>query len=274
MNRNTTCRLSSAPAVAAIPVARDHTVACTGPGACGRQPRPQSIPGSRRNSPKPFNGPIRWLSRAFLRILPVAIVFWVGTAQGHPHAWIDLRASLVFDDGGDLLALRQEWIFDPTYSHLLLEDMDASEPGLDLDEALEKMASRMLDSLRDYDYFTEISRNETRMEIAKARHEELVWHQRRLTLRFELPLDPMRPDRKQPLQYRVYDPSYWIEVLHDPGDVIYLEGGQGCEARIEPARPEGWMIAYAATLNRDQRAPIENLGRSFAETVSIHCEDP
>lgn len=224
--------------------------------------------------PRPGAGFIRSVARVLLRGLSIAIVFGVGSAQGHPHAWIDLRASLVFDEAGDLRALHQEWIFDPTYSHLLLEDMNASEPGLGLEEALKRMTSRMLDSLRDYDYFTEIRRNETRLEIAKARHEELLWHQRRLTLRFELPLEPVRPDRKQPLQYRIYDPSYWIEVLHDPGDVIYLDGGEGCQARIEPARPEGWLIAYAATLNRDQRAPIENLGRSFAETVSIHCDDP
>jgi hypothetical protein len=55
--------------------------------------------------------------------------------------------------------------------------------------------------------------------------------------------------------------------------VIHIEGARGCEARLEPARPEGWLVAYAATLNRDQRAPIEDLGRSFAEEVSIQCDE-
>ena len=202
-----------------------------------------------------------------------AILLFAGTATAHPHAWIDLRVSLLFDDGGQLHALRQEWAFDPTYSHLLLEDMDASEPGLDMDTALRKMAVRMLENLREYDYFTEIRRNERQLDTAEARDGELLWRQRRLHLSFELPVEPVRPDRAQPLQYRVYDPSYWIEILHDPGDVIHIEGARGCEARLERARPEGWLVAYAATLNRDQRAPIEDLGRSFAEEVSIQCDE-
>lgn len=200
-----------------------------------------------------------------------AILLFAGTATAHPHAWIDLRVSLLFDDDGQLHTLRQEWAFDPTYSHLLLEDMDTTEPGLDMDTALRKMAVRMLENLREYDYFTEIRRNGRQLDTAEARDGELLWRQRRLHLRFELPVEPVRPDSKQPLQYRVYDPSYWIEILHDPGDVIHIEGGRGCEARLERARPEGWLAAYAATLNRDQRAPIEDLGRSFAEEVSIQC---
>lgn len=196
----------------------------------------------------------------------------LGAAQGHPHAWIDLRVSVLLGDDGTLQALRQEWVFDPTYSHLLLEDMDTSRPGLDLDTALRQMTARMLGNLRDHDYFTEITRDGQRLRIADARAGELLWRQRRLHLRFELPLEPIRPDRAQPLAYRVYDPSYWIEVLHDPHDVIHIEGGPGCEARIERARPEGWLVTYAATLNRDQRAPVADLGRSFAETVFIQCD--
>ena len=229
-----------------------------------------------------------WCARGAARIHPIiqlvsatplwggllgAILLFAGTATAHPHAWIDLRVSLLFDDDGRLHALRQEWAFDPTYSHLLLEDMDASEPGLDMDTALQKMAVRMLGNLREYDYFTEIRSNERPLDTAEARDGELLWRQRRLHLRFELPLDPVRPDMAQPLQYRVYDPSYWIEILHDPGDVIHIEGARGCEARLERARPEGWLVTYAAALDRDQRAPIEDLGRSFAEKVSIQCDE-
>ncbi|MFO8005264.1 DUF1007 family protein [Thioalkalivibrio sp.] len=201
-----------------------------------------------------------------------AMLLLAGTATAHPHAWIDLRVSLLFDDDGQLHALRQEWAFDPSYSQLLLEDMDAAEPGLDMDTALRMMAARMLGNLREYDYFTEIRRNERQLETAEAREGELLWRQQRLHLRFELPLEPVRPDRARPLRYRVYDPSYWIEILHDPGDVIHIEGAQGCDSRLERARPAGWLVAYAATLNRNQRAPVEDLGRAFAEQVSIQCD--
>lgn len=207
------------------------------------------------------------------RILPIAVLLlFCGTLTAHPHAWIDLRVSVLFTEAGNLKALRQEWAFDPTYSHLLLEDLAAGQPDLDLDTALQVMAERMLGNLREHDYFTEIEMGALRLEPAPARNGSLNLRQRRLHLQFELPLEAARPDPTQPLSYRVYDPTYWIEILHDAEDVIHLAGGSGCSTRIESPRPEARLVAYAATLDRNQRAPIEDLGRPFAEVVSVECK--
>jgi len=206
------------------------------------------------------------------RVLPIlALLLFCGTLGAHPHAWIDLRASVLFTAEGDVKALRQEWVFDPTYSHLLLEDLAVDQPDLDLEKALELMTERMLGNLREYDYFTEIELGERRLVPAPARNGSLHLRQRRLHLKFDLPLEAARPEPAQPLNYRVYDPTYWIEILHDAEDVIHLAGGGGCTAHVQPARPEPWLVAYAATLDRDQRAPIEDLGRRFAEVVFVEC---
>ena len=204
-------------------------------------------------------------------LLITALLLFSGQVTAHPHAWIDLRIAVLFSEDGHVEALRQEWAFDPTYSHLLLEDMAADQPHLDLDTALNTMAERMLANLSEYRYFTEITLGERHLEPAAVRDATLSLRQRRLHLQFELPLEGPRPDPDLPLTYRVYDPTYWIEILHDPEDVIHLAGGEGCSARIQPPRPEAWMVAYAATLNRDQRAPIDDLGRPFAEVVSVEC---
>ncbi|TVP86940.1 MAG: DUF1007 family protein [Thioalkalivibrio sp.] len=207
------------------------------------------------------------------RGLPIlALLLFGGTLSAHPHAWIDLRVSVLFNADGDVKALRQEWAFDPTYSHLLLEDLAVDQPDLDLDAALELMTGRMLGNLSEYGYFTEIEVGERRLEPGPARNGSLDLRQRRLHLQFELPLEAARPEATRPLNYRVYDPTYWIEILHDQDDVIHLADGGGCSTRIQPARPEPWLVAYAATLERDQRAPIEDLGRRFAEVVSIECK--
>jgi ABC-type uncharacterized transport system substrate-binding protein len=199
------------------------------------------------------------------------LLVMAGSAGAHPHAWIDLRVSVLFNAEGELRALQQEWVFDPSYSHLLLEGMDSATPGLDLDQALREIRERLLGNLRAYDYFTEMHRGEDALAIADAQGGTLSWERRRLHLQFELPVEPMRPDAARPLQYRVYDPSYWIEVLHDPDDVIHLHGGHGCQTRLERPRPDARLIAYAADLERQQRATIEDLGRAFAEQVFVHC---
>ncbi len=194
-----------------------------------------------------------------------------GAGTAHPHAWIDLRVSLAFDASQTLPTMRQEWAFDPSYSHLLLEEIDHRKPGLSLEDALQMVAARLMENLRGYDYFTEFLVGADRLEIPDAAAAELVWEGQRLILRFELPLADVRPNAEPVFSYRVYDPSYWIEVLHDPNDVIHLKGGEHCEHRLQAPRPDPTLVAYAATLDRNQRATIENLGARFAETVLIQC---
>ena len=210
--------------------------------------------------------------RGMMRVVAItALLVVCGHLAAHPHAWIDLRVSVLFSEDGGVEALQQEWVFDPTYSHLLLEDMAADQPHLDLEAALQVMAERMLGNLREHDYFTEITLADRRAEPMPARDATLTLRQRRLHLQFQLPIAGTRPAPVRPLAYRVYDPTYWIEILHDPGDVIHLAGGEGCNAHVRAPQPEAWMVAYAATLDRNQRAPIEDLGRPFAEVVSIEC---
>lgn len=211
---------------------------------------------------------IRRVGRWFLFLFALTSA---SAVPAHPHAWIDLRVSLAFDASQALPTMRQEWAFDPSYSQLLLEEIDHRQPGLTLQEALQIVGGRLLGNLRGHDYFTEFLVGSDRLEIPDATAADLVWEGERLILRFELPLADVLPGAEPVFSYRVYDPSYWIEVLHDPNDVIHLKGGEHCEHRLQAPRPDPSLVAYAATLNRNQRAPIENLGAKFAETVLIQC---
>lgn len=212
----------------------------------------------------------------FLPNVPALVFLLAGvfpaSVPAHPHAWIDLRVSLVFGPRGDLQLMQQEWAFDPSYSQLILRDQHAMEPEADVATALRGIRERLLARLRDHDYFTEMAVGTQPLTVPDAQAANLDWRDRRLHFRFELPLDVGRPQTASAFTYRVYDPAYWIEVLHDPDDVIHLGGAAAsCEARLDPPRPEGWLVAYAASLDRQQRAPIDNLGRSFAERVVVQC---
>jgi len=206
----------------------------------------------------------QWILTLIALTLPAAM-------QAHPHAWIDLRVSLVFSAPQTLPTMHQEWAFDPSYSHLLLEEAERRDSGLSLHEALQLIRARLMDNLRGYDYFTEILVGSDRIAVPDASVAELVWQGQRLILRFELPLAGADSVAEPDFSYRVYDPSYWIEVLHDPNDVVYLQGGEHCQYRLQAPRPDPRLVVYAATLNREQRAPIDNLGSQFAETVLIRC---
>ena len=64
-----------------------------------------------------------------LRILTLCILLTglllAPVSYAHPHAWIDLRTSVVRDATGRIIAIEQEWLLDPLYSTVLVEDLGA-----------------------------------------------------------------------------------------------------------------------------------------------------
>ncbi|WP_018862458.1 MULTISPECIES: DUF1007 family protein [unclassified Thioalkalivibrio] len=215
------------------------------------------------------------MARRLIRRLLLGLALLIpGLALAHPHAWIDLRVGLVFDDNGQLERMQQAWLIDPTYSHMLLEEMTRDLEGdIGIDEALDRVAERMLENLAAYDYFTELRHDDAELSVPRAENARLSLEDRRLYLRFDLPLAEHELDDANGFTYRVFDPTYWIEVLHDADDVVHIENRQGCEVRIEEARPDPQLMRYAATLERQDRSPVDNLGRYFAETATLQCRN-
>lgn len=196
-----------------------------------------------------------------------------GALSAHPHAWIDLRVDLIVNDRGELVRMEQSWNIDPTYSHVLLEELTRDLGGdIAIDAALEHAAERMLANLAAYDYFTVIEVDNRSLATPQARNGHLDLEGRRLQLRFELSFEGQGIQAGDGFRYRVYDPEYWIEILHDPDDVVFVENRRGCEVRISDPRPDAQMVIYAASLDRQDRSPGEDLGRHFAETASLECD--
>lgn len=205
--------------------------------------------------------------------LLLAIVLLPAGLGAHPHAWIDLRVSLIFDDTGQLVRMQQAWRIDPTYSHMLLEDLTQDLEGdTGIDAALAHAGERILRNLAAYDYFTELRHHGEAIVVPDSLDPHLTLEQRRLHLRFDLPLDGLDVQAGDDFTYRVFDPEYWIEVLHDPDDIVYVENRPGCSVRVTAPRPDPQLIRYAATLERQERSPADNLGRHFAEAATLECD--
>ena len=183
-------------------------------------------------------------------------------AMAHPHAWIDLRTSVVLDPKGRVVAIEQEWLLDPLYSALLIEDLGDSTA------ALRAHGAGMLERLRVHDYFTQV-RVDGQVQTPGTVHEfgtEL--RSNRYWIRFVMPLGAPADPTVQDLSYSVFDPTYYIEILHLEEDVIEFLGVEPgrCEARIEPPQPTTEAIMRARSPAVDAR-PDSSLGALFAERV-------
>jgi ABC-type uncharacterized transport system substrate-binding protein len=208
------------------------------------------------------------------RLLPIGLVAGLllapGAAFAHPHAWIDLRSRVLLDDEGRVRALELDWLFDEFYTALIAEEfVEADERS---PEFLAGIAAQNLANLAEYDYFTDVRLEGERLPVDKVTRYETGLRDERLWLRFEVPLaNPVDP-RSGKLTFAVYDPGYWIEILHLEGDPITFGGASAgmCSAEIIPPNPSFESVALAAALDRGETAG-NDLGELFAETVVVSC---
>lgn len=103
-----------------------------------------------------------WLSvSGFLRaivvgaaiMIAVAAIVPVRPAQAHPHVWVSVETTVVFDKGA-IVGLRHKWTFDELYTAMAIEGLDKNNDGVYSREELAELAKVNVESLKEFDYFT------------------------------------------------------------------------------------------------------------------------
>ncbi|MBF8222930.1 DUF1007 family protein [Halomonas sp. 328] len=197
-------------------------------------------------------------------------------AQAHPHGWIDLSVRLILDDQGRVEALHQRWRMDPFYSLVLLEELGRAEGDEPMEARLDQLGLEIRDTLATQGYFTELSRDGEPLALGEVSEYTVMERGGRVEFIFLLPLAEPRLLGEATLRYQVFDPTYYIEVVHEADDrapredALVVASAHDCETRILPADPDPAKVAQAARLDITDEAP-EGLGRYFAETGEVQC---
>lgn len=203
-------------------------------------------------------------------------------AAAHPHGWVDLRVTLRLDDQGRAVAMRQYWLLDPFYSLTLRQELAAVEDDTSMEQRLDLLGSEILANLSQFDYYTHVTLDGEPVALGEATRQTTWLKGERVAFQMELPLAEPVPMDGHTLRYRIYDPTYYIEILHDPDAVAVKEGlvvsglaGQDsalhCTSGITPADPDPSKVAEASMLDINATAPMD-LGQYFAEVGSVSCE--
>jgi ABC-type uncharacterized transport system substrate-binding protein len=191
-------------------------------------------------------------------------------ARAHPHAWIDVQSEILFDGQGRVTGLRQTWVFDEFYTEFALQDFGVAQQGVVDTSKLVKLGKENLENLKTFGYFTFMDAGQTRLNFSGYRDITSDLKENRIRLSFTLTLEkPIHP-QKQTISYRIYDPSYYIEMKHIK-DGVRMSGPSSCHATLERPKPDVAVIAMAGALDKNAKAP-EDLGRFFAERVDLHCK--
>jgi ABC-type uncharacterized transport system substrate-binding protein len=193
-------------------------------------------------------------------------------ARAHPHNWIDLRVEVRFDTNGHATGLYQQWLFDDYYSVLITEGMDGDGDGRPDHQRLEALRETIFGNLKDHNFFTHTEREGQKLLNSPVSQGAIAMRGHRLEISFFLPFETPHDPRAIPLTYRIFDPSYYIEMLHAESKdaIVFRDAPDGCRYRLERPTPDPEKVAYAASLPAGQSSGNE-LGQFFAENVIIEC---
>lgn len=193
-------------------------------------------------------------------------------AGSHPHAWIDLTVRVLFDEDGRAAGLRETWLFDDFYTAFAMEGLGQDVDGTPSDEALEIIRRENLANLQEFDYFTKVTVGGESVFLEPATESSATMVGPRLSMSFTVAFDAPRALAGSTLDYAIFDPSYYIEMLHaDRFDAIGFEDApEGCGFELTAPNPTFEAVSLAAALDRTQSGP-ENMGELFAQTVSVTC---
>ena len=208
------------------------------------------------------------------RCLAVALAALLAptAASAHPHVFIDIRVEVRFDDAGNIEAFEQTWLFDEMFSVFIADDMDGDGDGLPDEGELDRYMVDIMRELRDYDYYTEVEKDGADTALELTGEMTAKYDGANLEISFEVsPATPLAATGGV-VRYRVYDPTYYIDILHaEADDAIVLAGAPaGCAHKVIEPNPDPAAVDLAASLDQTMSAG-DTLGAFFAEQVVIDC---
>jgi ABC-type uncharacterized transport system substrate-binding protein len=199
-------------------------------------------------------------------------------ALAHPHAWIETRSDVVFNDEGRIVAINIEWDFDQGYSEMAIEGLDTNGDGYYSAGELRPLARENIIALKDYDYFVKARSGGDPVTYAEVTQYGMIYSSGTLKMHFTVPLAaPIDPFAAE-FVYRIYDPSFFIAIDFAANKPLALLGNPPSPCRIElrPA-PTGAEIettrGMLAEKDQEWQPPEEeDFGSMFAQPVAVVCK--
>lgn len=212
--------------------------------------------------------------RYFLIACCLLILAPLQPASAHPHAWADVQVEVLFDKAGSIMGLRQTWLFGDFYSAYAVEGMDSDGDGKPDQKNLDGILKENMKNLKEYSYFTRAWQGDKILKIKTVTDMSTRMNENRMEMTFitDFTVPVTRP--RDHFGYSIYDPSFYIEMLHmEMEKPVLLSGApEGCDYQLLQPNPDPNVVAQASMLDASVRGET-GLGRFFAERVELTCPD-
>lgn len=210
-----------------------------------------------------------------LALASAAILGLAGAAQAHPHIFIDAKATIVFNDGGELTSIRNAWTFDEAFSVWQIQGLDTNNDGITSSEEMQDLADENIKGLAEYNFYTSAGETTASLPFASMDDGKFAFADNRSTLSFGI--EPQGPYRiKDKLEIAIADPEYYVAITFRDGSDITLENAPaGCGVHLEPPRelsPDLQARLYELTPDVTKLPPdLEAAVRGTQGAIVVDC---
>jgi ABC-type uncharacterized transport system substrate-binding protein len=192
-----------------------------------------------------------------------------GPAAAHPHVWITVETTLLYDKGG-FSGLRHKWTFDQYYTAMAIEGLDKNKDGKYDREELAELAKVNIDGLKEFAYFTTASVAGREIKFGDPSDYWLEHRDGVLSLNFTLPFAEPVPTDAKGLAFAVQDPTFFIAFDLAKVDPAKLGPGApaACTIKVGSAKEQAGALGEAFAKQFGALA----LGGS--QLISVDCQGP
>tara|TARA_Y100001970_G_C14246855_1_gene868946 strand:- start:3268 stop:3831 length:564 start_codon:yes stop_codon:yes gene_type:complete len=185
--------------------------------------------------------------------------------------WVDLFTKIGINDKGLVTSIKQKWIFGEFFSASLIDEIVKNKKGIN--KGLVEEISQILANLEEYDYFTNIKVNKVKTSVGKVKKFNTGIQDTRIWIEFDVPIIQPVNIEENNLTYSIFDPTYYIEMLHLENAKISFVGGipNKCSAEIIQPNPSDEVIVLSKSPTLDM-TPDKSIGKLFAEVVRVSCQ--
>lgn len=176
------------------------------------------------------------------KLVPLLVTFasLPTVAFAHPHIFAQARLEIVAGPDGAIQELRNVWRFDEVFSSSVLLDFDKnSNLKLDPDEAT-AVGATVRDSLVDYSYYTALTSNGKKIDVAKPDVLNVDFQDGQLLMFFALKPSELMILKGNTLTFGVYDPTLYtaMDFPTDEDLVVVGDSFKACESKVVRPNPD------------------------------------
>jgi nickel/cobalt transporter (NicO) family protein len=172
-----------------------------------------------------------------MRFLAALLFILLATpVLAHPHIFIDAKATILFNDAGEVVGIRNSWTFDEAFSIWQIQGLDTNGDGITSSEEMQELADENMVGLAEYGFYTSAGAADETLPLASMDDAKFVYENGRSTLTFGV--EPQGPYRiRDALEIAINDPEYYVAITFaDVSDVTLENAPEGCGVRLEPPK--------------------------------------